>query len=80
MATFAYLVYRVGSNAANQSMTHEMPLAIVDAPNREAACQAVQDSGEFTVYANQHLKAVPLSKAKKVDWEYLRDLDAQEQI
>jgi hypothetical protein len=76
---FDYVVYRVGSNAANQSMTHEMAIAVVSAPSREAACQAVRDGGEHTVYANQHLHAVPASKAPRADLEHLREREAMEQ-
>lgn len=80
MKNFNYLIYRTGSNAANQPMTFEpVPIAIVQAPNRDAACEHVEcerkdcafvaQSINTTVYANQHLHAVPRSKANPTDWD-----------
>jgi len=82
-----YLVYRTGSNAANQSCTFEpVPIAIVEAKSREEACRTewlekisvhgcpklvgeiVADCGNLDVWSNQHLHAVPQSKARKSDW------------
>lgn len=43
---YKYLVYRVGSNAANQPMTFEpVPIAIVEAKNRRAAVRRGYSGG-----------------------------------
>jgi hypothetical protein len=67
MKTTIYLLYRHGSNAANQSMT---PVAVVgyeEAVSREAACR--QMARQTTVYANQFLTAKPLSRTSQADRE-----------
>jgi hypothetical protein len=78
-----YLVYRNGSNSANQSMCDQMPVAIVEAPSRAAACATVRHDGarldvhapsylaldeSVECWANQHFTAVPRSRAKASDW------------
>jgi DNA-binding transcriptional regulator YiaG len=64
-----YLVTRYGSNAANQSMTPSLPVAVVEAESEEDAVQAIYDYdyekvteqlADFTVYSNQYLRAKPL--------------------
>ena len=64
-----YLIYRHGSNAFNQSMTQAMAVAIVnDAPNEtEARRFAGESIPAASCYNNQHLEAVPVSRAKRVD-------------
>jgi len=49
-----WLIYRHGSNAANQGMCDKMAVDIVDAATAE---QAVETS-DVKCYANQHLTAV----------------------
>ena len=66
MRTTNYLIYRHGSNSANQSMCNKMAIAIVAATSKDAAImKAVED---HTVYANQFLSAVAESKANREDW------------
>lgn len=61
-----YLIYRHGSNAANQSMTNKLPIAIIEETSKEnAVAKALK---EHTCYANQFLSAVTESKANKTHW------------
>jgi hypothetical protein len=62
----SYLIYRHGSNSANQSMTPKAAIAIVEAANGEEAKRIASEN--HTVYNNQYLEAVPESKANKSDW------------
>jgi uncharacterized caspase-like protein len=75
-----YLVYRTGSNSSNQSMCDEMPLCIVEAASRNAACEIAEFG--HSVYGNQSLRATPKSKASRQGWrsvvendEYYRNSD-----
>lgn len=97
MKTFEYLVYRVGSNAANQSCTFEpVPIAIVRASSREEAArtswhgeeisvhgcpslaaEVIAHCGNLDVWSNQHVYAVPQSKAKSSDWNLVFEADSQ---
>jgi hypothetical protein len=61
-----YLIYRHGSNAANQPMTPVMALDIVEAKSQDEAKEIAMSRNE--VYHNQYLSAVPESKAKVSDW------------
>jgi D-serine deaminase-like pyridoxal phosphate-dependent protein len=64
--TTNYLVYRKGSNSANQSMCDKMPLCIVEAVDKRQATDIAEKV--HSVYANQQLIAVCESKAKAKDW------------
>lgn len=56
-----YLITRHGSNAANQSMTLRMDVAIVLAPT---SCDAVNKALDtVTVYNNQRLSAIHVNSA-----------------
>ena len=77
-----YIVYRHGSNAANQSMTPCMPVGIWEAASQEEAKEhAAQD---VVVYANQYLTARSYKSASHADQEaaseadYAREIAAQE--
>jgi hypothetical protein len=70
-----YLVYRHGSNAANQGMRDVAPLEIVSAESREKACE--QMAARTTVYANQHLRAVPVSRARAGDVREVEEENAR---
>jgi hypothetical protein len=48
--TFEYLVYRIGSNTANQSMCERAPVAIVRAANRAAATRTKVKAEHPSVY------------------------------
>ena len=83
-----FLIYRKGSNAANQSLTFNwVPIAIVKARSRQEAettswygekpnihgcpslsAEILASVGNIDVWSNQIVKAVPVSKAKKSDW------------
>lgn len=66
MKTTNYLIYRHGSNSANQSMCSKLAIAIVEATSKDSAIQ--QAAEDHTVYANQFLSAVAESKANREDW------------
>jgi hypothetical protein len=74
-----YLIYRHGSNSANQSLSDKEPVAIVEAPSRTAAIETEGDEHvrrlaldpSVSVYANQWLEAVPKSKVRVTDWNYV---------
>lgn len=92
-----YLVYRKGSNTANQPMTFDwVPIAIVEAKSRSAAeettwgdekpnvhgcptlaAEVVASCGNIDVWANQHLKAVPESRASKRDWNAVLEAESE---
>jgi hypothetical protein len=61
-----YLIYRHGSNAANQSMCGKLPIDIIEAASKG---EAIRIAGEnHTCYANQFFSAVCESRAKHDDW------------
>jgi hypothetical protein len=76
-----YLIYRYGSNAANQHLTPKMPVAVVEAESHEEAVQAVYDydnerivdrlTESLTVYNNQYLTAKEYAKLTKKEREEL---------
>jgi hypothetical protein len=74
----SYGIYRYGANGANQGYANKALVAIVEARNREEAeeCDTqdrptVYDSAwlkldpEVTIWANQFVSAVPVSKISK---------------
>ncbi len=73
MATF--LVYRNGSNAANQSMCNRMAVAIVTAEDASNARSIAEEN--VTFYANQSSEAVEESEADADDWNYVSKMAAQ---
>ena len=71
LKTTEYVIYRHGSNAANQSMTRTMPIGIYSGAGKTAV-ERMQDaydkaSGEHTVYNNQWLEAVPAARVSAED-------------
>ena len=74
MKATEYVVYRHGSNAANQSMTQSMPVGIYTGEGTTArertedACRKAE--AEHTVYANQYLTAKPLARTSSEDQTY----------
>jgi hypothetical protein len=60
-----YLIYRHGSNAANQSMTPTAVVCSVEAKDQTEAVKLAAD--RVTVYNNQRLEAIPASKCSKED-------------
>lgn len=73
----SYLIYRHGSNAANQSMTPVAAVAIVDAANED---EAIRTAGEnLTCYNNQFFEAVAeadLDEDQCEDWDEVSMQDA----
>ena len=74
MRNCVYVVYRYGSNAANQSRCNKRIVGTVKAGSRAEACRLMAD--EVTVYRNQWLSAVPASKVGKTDRMIATKLDA----
>lgn len=78
MRTTEYVIYRHGSNGANQSMTLVMPIGIYSGTGKNAIerRQDAQEKAarEHTVYNNQWLDGVPSSRVsaaeKDTAWEY----------
>lgn len=70
-----YLVYRHGSNRANQELCDKMAVAIVAATSRQEACRIAQEN--LTFYANQTAEAIPESKANATDWDFVSEMAAQ---
>lgn len=64
-----YIVYRHGSNAANQSMTQVMAVGIWEAASRAEATQRAAVDPAVVVYANQYLEARPYSRSSHADQE-----------
>jgi len=77
MKNYDYAIMRIGSNAANQSMVHEMYVDLVEAPNKRAALELAEQEvaeGHYAVYANQYLRAVPFSRLSRDDRVALHEL------
>lgn len=70
-----YLIYRLGSNRANQELCNKMAVAIVAATSRQEACRIARQN--VTFYANQVSEAVPESKANVTDWSFVSEMAAQ---
>lgn len=71
-----YLIYRHGSNAANQSMTPVMAIDIIEAKNLDSALAIARD--KHTVYPNQQLTGVCESRASRRDWNAVVEQQAIE--
>lgn len=84
MKTVWYVVYRHGSNAANQSMTPSMPIGVYEGVGRTAderhsnAIEQAQE--EHTVYANQYLNAQPHNRVSPDDYEGAREYQESQQM
>jgi hypothetical protein len=91
----SYLIYRHGSNTANQSMCNRAPVAIVEATSRDEATRTVRHDGakldfhapsylaldeSVDCWANQHFTAVPQSRAKAIDWNAVAERDQPDDI
>jgi hypothetical protein len=62
-----FVIFRHGLNAANQSMTHAMAVAIVEAKDKHEAIQVALDT--VKLYANQYLEARFASRCKQSEIE-----------
>lgn len=73
----SYVIYRHGSNGANQSMTQVMSIGIYTGTGRTAvareedACEQARE--DHTVYANQWLSAIPATRASIEEYEAARE-------
>lgn len=72
MTMSKFLVYRNGSNAANQSGINRMAVAIVTADTPEQARQIAEENLVF--YANQTSEAILESEADVDDWNTVSEL------
>lgn len=70
-----FLVYRHGSNAANQSMCSKLAVAIVTADDLDKAREIAEQ--HLTFYANQSSEAVAEDKADSDDWNYVSEMAAR---
>lgn len=70
-----YLIYRHGSNAANQSMCNKAPVAIVNEAETSDEAERIA-AKHLTVYANQFLSAVEEGEADIDDWNAVCEQDA----
>ena len=77
MRNCVYVVYRYGSNAANQSRCNKRIVGTVKAGSRAEACRLMAD--EVTVYRNQWLSAVPASKLSEADQRIALERDRENQ-
>lgn len=68
-----YVIFRHGSNAANQSMTPVAPCCTIEAASSEEAKRLALD--KVTCYNNQHLEARPASRCKQADWQEAVEAD-----
>lgn len=73
MRNCVYVVYRHGSNAANQSMCNRTIVGTIKAGSRAEACRLMSD--EVTVYNNQWLSAVPFSRLGKAEQRLAAERD-----
>jgi hypothetical protein len=71
-----YLVYRHGSNSANQSMCGVAPIGIYSASDPEDAKHQAME--HHTVYNNQYLSVVEESEADPEDWDYVCEIEMME--
>jgi hypothetical protein len=62
----SWLIYRHGSNAANQSMVQKAAIDVIEADDAWTAKEKAAE--RHTVYANQWLEAVPEEEADSDDW------------
>jgi len=74
MRNHVYVIYRHGANAANQGACNKKIVGTIKAGSREEACKRM--ASEVTVYHNQHLEAVPLSRLGKTDQRLAAERDA----
>lgn len=68
MAT--YIVKRYGSNGANQPMSNEMVVGSIEAKSKiDAFNRFEEENPTVTIYANQYIEFIPISKASQDDIE-----------
>lgn len=70
-----FLVYRNGSNAANQPMNFRMPVSIVTAENESEARRIAEEN--VTFYSNQSSEAVEEIGCDPDDWNRVSEMAAE---
>jgi hypothetical protein len=74
-----YIIYRSGSNSANQPLCNLTVVCQVEAKSQTTAIKTAKKDYSISVYANQSLEAVPASRCSKSDcqsaWEETCRLD-----
>ena len=73
MRKYVYVVYRHGSNAANQHMCNKIIVGTIEAANRKEACKLMHD--RVTVYNNQWLSAIPFSRLSRTQQQIALERD-----
>ena len=73
MAKYKYVIYRHGSNAANQHMCNKMIVGTIEAANRKEACKLMHD--RVMVYNNQWLSAIPFSRLSRAQQQIALERD-----
>jgi hypothetical protein len=74
MKAIRYAIVRYGSNAANQSIQLKRYLAVVEASTGTLAVERFKRTyPNCTVYNNQYLDAVPLSRLSRSERDALND-------
>jgi len=73
-----YVVFRHGSNSANQSMTPVMPVGIWEATDAKAAADMAADS--VVVYSNQYLTARAASSVSNADYVAASEADYAREV
>lgn len=73
-----FLIYRHGSNAANQHLCNKMAVAIVRAESVEDARRVAEENVVF--YANQTSEAVSEADADPADWNFVCDNAAESDL
>lgn len=72
-----YVIYRIGSNAANQSFCHSCAVGQIESETREAATDSFRSQyPTCTVYPNQFLRAVPYSRCPAADRREIDEVQA----
>jgi hypothetical protein len=67
----SYVIFRHGSNSANQSMTGRALVDLIEAKSAEAAAA----ESRVDCYSNQHLSAKPVSRLTAEEKEELRSFE-----
>lgn len=75
-----YVVFRVGSNAANQPMCQRAPIGRVTAENPRAASFAAGEKYGQECYNNQHLECLAASRTRREDRDWLDEIETEAAI
>lgn len=67
-----YVIFRIGSNAANQGGTYSQGVDLIEAASAKEAVEIAyknSEKGQYTIYSNQHLEAKVKSAVSKNEYE-----------